>query len=95
MAEFLAQHSALIGLLLITLVFIAFVIERYPPEVVACCGAIAFLLCGYLDTRQISDDKSAAMVFRAQELEKLGKGESGPDKALLDKLRKNARIVRK
>lgn len=55
MAEFLAQHSALIGLLLITLVFIAFVIERYPPEVVACCGAIAFLLCGYLDTRQISD----------------------------------------
>ena len=55
MAEFLAQHSALIGLALITLVFIAFVIERYPPEVVACCGAIAFLLCGYLDTRQISD----------------------------------------
>lgn len=55
-------------------------------------GAEFIAVC---NTRQISDDKSAAMVFRAQELEKLGKGESGPDKALLDKLRKNARIVRK
>ena len=54
MAEFFAQHSALIGLAIITLVFIAFVIERHPPEVVACGGAAAFLLCGYLTADEIT-----------------------------------------
>ena len=54
MAEFFAQHSAIIGLAIITLVFIAFVIERYPPEVVACGGAAAFLLCGYLTADEIT-----------------------------------------
>ncbi|MCE7027992.1 SLC13 family permease [Jiella avicenniae] len=54
MAEFLAQHSALIGLAIISLVFVAFALERYPPEVVACAGAIAFLLCGYLETEEIA-----------------------------------------
>ncbi|TFF18052.1 SLC13 family permease [Jiella endophytica] len=53
MAEFLSDHSALVGLGIITLVFIAFVLERYPPEVVACGGAIAFLLCGYLDPKEL------------------------------------------
>ncbi|MBO0902797.1 SLC13 family permease [Jiella sonneratiae] len=54
MADFLAQHSALIGLAIITLVFIAFAIERYPPEVVAVGGAVAFLLCGYVKTEEIA-----------------------------------------
>ncbi|NDW03485.1 SLC13 family permease [Jiella pacifica] len=54
MAEFLAQHSALVGLAIILLVFVAFALERYPPEVVACGGAVAFLLCGYLETDEIT-----------------------------------------
>ncbi len=54
MAEFLAQHSALIGLAIILLVFVAFALERYPPEVVACGGAVAFLLCGYLEAEEIT-----------------------------------------
>lgn len=47
------------------------------------------------NSRQVSDDKAAAMVLQNQELEKLGKGESGPDKALLEKIKKNAQIIRK
>ncbi|NDW07415.1 peptidylprolyl isomerase [Jiella pacifica] len=47
------------------------------------------------NTREISDDKSAAMVFRSRDLAELGKSESGPDKELLDKLKKSAKIVRK
>ena len=54
MAEFLAQHSALIGLAIILLVFVAFALERYPPEVVACGGAVGFLLCGYLKAEEIT-----------------------------------------
>ena len=56
-------------------------------------GAEFIAVCS---ARQVSDDASAAMVFRSQDMAKLGKGgESGPDKALLEKLRKNAQIVRK
>ncbi|MBP0614795.1 SLC13 family permease [Jiella mangrovi] len=54
MAEFLSNHSALVGLVIIAVVFVAFVIERYPPEVVACGGAVAFLLCGYLPAEEMT-----------------------------------------
>lgn len=47
------------------------------------------------NSREVSDDMSAAMVFRSRDLAELGKGESGPDKALLEKLKKSAQIVRK
>ncbi|MBO0906217.1 SurA N-terminal domain-containing protein [Jiella sonneratiae] len=55
-------------------------------------GAEFIAVC---NTREVSDDATAAMVFQSKDLEKLGKGESGPDKELLDKLKKNAQIVRK
>lgn len=45
------------------------------------------------DTRTISDDKVAAMVFQTQDLEKLGKVE--PDAKLLKQLRDKASIVRR
>ena len=55
-------------------------------------GVEFIAVCG---SRQVSDDRAATMVFQSRDLEKLGKGESGPDKALLEKLRKNAQITRK
>lgn len=55
-------------------------------------GAEFIAVC---NTREVSDDATAAMVFRSRDLEQLGKNESGPDKALLEKLKKNAQIVRK
>ncbi|MBP0618198.1 peptidylprolyl isomerase [Jiella mangrovi] len=55
-------------------------------------GAEFITVC---NSREVSDDATAAMVFRSRDLAKLGKGESGPDKELLDKLRKSAQIVRK
>ncbi len=45
------------------------------------------------DTRSISDDQTAAMVFQARDLEAMGKNE--PDKELLKKLRDQAAIVRR
>ncbi|MBO0663450.1 SLC13 family permease [Jiella sp. MQZ9-1] len=53
MVDFFSQHSAIIGLVIISLVFVAFALERYPPEVIACAGAVAFLLCGYLTADEI------------------------------------------
>jgi len=47
------------------------------------------------DSRQVSDDVAAAMVFQSRDLEKLGKEGSGPDKELLKKLREQAQIIRK
>jgi peptidyl-prolyl cis-trans isomerase SurA len=45
------------------------------------------------DTRSVSDDQTAAMVFQANDLEAMGKQE--PDKAYLKKLRDKATIVRR
>ncbi|WP_019995668.1 SurA N-terminal domain-containing protein [Aureimonas ureilytica] len=45
------------------------------------------------DSRSVSDDQTAAMVFQAKELEAMGKKE--PDKAFLEKLRAKAAIIRR
>ena len=45
--------------------------------------------------RKISDDKAAAMVFQARELEALNDSDKGPDAKVLADLRKEAQIVRK
>ncbi len=45
------------------------------------------------DTRSISDDQAAAMVFQARDMEAMGKQE--PDQALLKKLKDRATIVRR
>lgn len=47
------------------------------------------------DSRKVSDDVAAAMVFQSRDLEKLGKEGSGPDKKLLKELREKAQIIRK
>ncbi len=50
-------------------------------------------LIGVCDTRTISDDQVAAMVFQEKDLEAMGKKE--PDKDYLDKLKQKATIVRR
>ena len=47
-AAFFDTHSAVIGLVLLVLLFAAFMLERRPPAVIAIAGSIAMLLLGYL-----------------------------------------------
>lgn len=49
---FLAVHGDVIGLVLMVLLLAAFAAERLPPVVVAVAGVAAFILLGFLDTRQ-------------------------------------------
>lgn len=46
---FIETHSAVIGLLILTAMFVEFIRERHPVSVVALMGAAAFLLLGLLD----------------------------------------------
>ncbi|WP_182085696.1 peptidylprolyl isomerase [Aureimonas sp. ME7] len=50
-------------------------------------------LIGICDTRTVSDDQTAAMVFQEKDLEAMGKKE--PDKDFLAELKKKATIVRR
>lgn len=50
--EFVAEFSALIGLGVLTVVFVAFVIERRPPVVIAVLGGIAMMLLGFLPVEE-------------------------------------------
>ncbi len=44
----LSDLAPYVSLALLALLFAAFVIERYPPDVTAALGAAAFILCGYV-----------------------------------------------
>src|SRR3546814_4414576 len=46
---FIDANQAVIGLILLGLMFIGFVIERFPATVVAIMGSCAFLFLGILD----------------------------------------------
>jgi di/tricarboxylate transporter len=52
-SEFIAQHQAGIAIALLAATFIAFLLERYPPAVVATAGAAAFLVLGLIDTKDV------------------------------------------
>ncbi|MCB8837415.1 SLC13 family permease [Aurantimonas sp. VKM B-3413] len=54
MADFITDYSAYLGLAIVFLVFIGFALERYPPEVVAVGGAVAFLVLGFLSGEEFS-----------------------------------------
>ena len=45
-----AQNSAIIGLVLLFLLLLAFITERYPPVTVSVVGTVAMLACGYLSS---------------------------------------------
>jgi di/tricarboxylate transporter len=49
--QFIDANSAVIGLVLLALIFISFVLERYPATVIAVAGACAYLLLGLLDAQ--------------------------------------------
>lgn len=47
------------------------------------------------ETRSVSDDKVAAMVFQTEDLQKMGKSGEGPDAKLLKQLKDKAAIIRR
>ncbi|MHB9879908.1 SLC13 family permease [Pacificimonas sp. ICDLI1SI03] len=50
--SFLDAHSALIGLITLVVVFIAFAMERRPPVVIAVLGGITMMMLGYLSVSE-------------------------------------------
>ena len=52
-AGFIDQHSAVIGLLLLILIFASFVTERFPPVVVGVTGAATVLLLGFVSVSEM------------------------------------------
>ena len=54
MDAFLTDYSAFIGLAIVALVFVAFALELYPPEVIATGGAVSFLVLGYIEGDQFT-----------------------------------------
>ena len=45
----IAEHQAIIGLIILAGMFVGFVMERFPATVVAILGACLFLFLGILD----------------------------------------------
>jgi di/tricarboxylate transporter len=52
--DLIVAHQGAISLALLAITFTAFLIERWPPAVVAMCSAGVFLLLGFVDTRDIT-----------------------------------------
>lgn len=50
---FIEAHQAIIGLVILALLFAGFVVERFPAAVVAMLGACAFLFLGIIDSKQL------------------------------------------
>ena len=48
----IAQHSALIGLAILLIVFVAFALERRPPVVIAVLGGLTMMVLGFLPVEQ-------------------------------------------
>jgi di/tricarboxylate transporter len=53
LAHFIEQHQAGIAVLILAATFGAFLLERFPPAVVAIVGAAIFLILGIIDTGDI------------------------------------------
>ena len=53
LANFIEQHQAILSLLILAATFIAFVVERFPPAVVAVAGAAVFLMLGFIDSKDM------------------------------------------
>jgi len=51
LSAFLAQHGAQIGLVVLAAMFVAFLLERVPPAVVAAAGAALFIVLGFVDEK--------------------------------------------
>ncbi len=55
MISFIAEHDAVVALLLVLGLFVAFASERYPPDVTAAGGAALFVILGLAPTDQVMD----------------------------------------
>ena len=53
MIAFLTDHQAVIALIILLLLFAAFAIEKYPPEVTAAGCAALFIILGYVPTDDV------------------------------------------
>ncbi|WP_010142328.1 SLC13 family permease [Oceanicola sp. S124] len=53
MAEFLGIDAAVLAIVLLVLLFIAFTIEKYPPDVTAAGGAALFIVLGLVNGDQV------------------------------------------
>jgi di/tricarboxylate transporter len=53
MTAFLADYQAFIALGLLVLIFIGFLTERYPPDVMAAAGAMIFVVLGFVSTDEL------------------------------------------
>ncbi|TWH00139.1 di/tricarboxylate transporter [Mesorhizobium sp. J18] len=53
MASLFAGYEAHVSILLLLGLFAAFVLERYPPEVTAVCGAALFIVLGFVPTAEV------------------------------------------
>ena len=52
-SAFIEQYQAAIAILLLAATFVAFLLERFPPSVVATVSAAAFLVLGLIDTKDV------------------------------------------
>jgi di/tricarboxylate transporter len=50
--EFFAEGETVIALVILTALFVGFLLERLPPSAVATAGAVAFLIAGYITTEE-------------------------------------------
>ncbi len=55
MTEILGSAQPFVALGLLALLFVAFIIERYPPEVTAAAGAALYVVLGLVPTDQVMD----------------------------------------
>ncbi len=53
MTTFIEQHQAVIAIVILAATFVAFLLERFPPSVVATAGAAAFLVLGLINTKDV------------------------------------------
>jgi di/tricarboxylate transporter len=53
LTNFIEQHQAVIAIVILAATFVAFLLERFPPAVVATAGAAAFLVLGLIDTSDV------------------------------------------
>ena len=53
LAQFIEHYQIGIALIILAATFFAFLLERYPPSVVATAGAAAFLVLGLIDTKDL------------------------------------------
>ncbi|MDO5758629.1 MAG: SLC13 family permease [Rhodobacterales bacterium] len=67
MLTWIAEHDAMVSLLLVLLLFVAFVTERYPPDVIAASGAAVFIILGLVPQSEVMEvfSNSAAITIAA------------------------------